>query len=104
MNSVATKKSIIKVLVNNFELSKIILFGSQANGTARKDSDVDLLVISDSTTDTLSSMTAMRKTLLEIDFAFDVIVMNSKQYKRDLKYPGTVARYATLEGQLLYEQ
>jgi predicted nucleotidyltransferase len=37
--------SMVQRIVNKFHPEKIILFGSQARGTAGPDSDVDLLVV-----------------------------------------------------------
>ncbi|MEK6933646.1 MAG: nucleotidyltransferase domain-containing protein [Nanoarchaeota archaeon] len=37
----------IKRLQKDFTIYKIILFGSRAAGTAREDSDVDLIIVSD---------------------------------------------------------
>ena len=39
------KNEIITKITRNFNVSKIILFGSYANGTKHKDSDIDLLII-----------------------------------------------------------
>lgn len=104
MLSAKTKNQIKELLVNNFELSKIILFGSQARGTADSKSDVDLLIISDKVEDKFSAMTRMRKVLLKLNYGFDVIILSNSEYKRDKKYPGTIARYASAEGTLLYER
>ena len=46
----------------------------------------------------------MRQLLLPINHAFDVIVLTKAEFEKDNKYPGTVARYATKEGIIMYER
>ncbi|MCF8316976.1 MAG: nucleotidyltransferase domain-containing protein [Ignavibacteriales bacterium] len=104
MLSAITKNQIKELLVNNFDLSKIILFGSQSRGTADSKSDVDLLIISDEVKDKFSAMTSIRKVLLGLNYGFDVIILSSSEFERDKKFPGTIARYAEAEGTLLYER
>lgn len=91
-------------LLSTTELEKIILFGSHARNTADNKSDIDLLIICNSGEDRIKLMNKLRFALLPIHFAFDVIVLTSKEFDRDKKYPGTIARYAFREGVFLYEQ
>ncbi len=104
MLSEIVKDQIKERLLSKFNLDKIILFGSQARGTADSRSDVDLLIISESTEDKFSLMDQMRHALMPINYAFDVIVLTQVEFEKDKKYPGTVARYATKEGIILYER
>ena len=43
------KTEILKALIQTLEIYKVILFGSTAEGSAGKDSDIDLIVVTDST-------------------------------------------------------
>ncbi len=104
MLSEIVKDQIKERLLEKFNPDKIILFGSQARGTADNRSDVDLLIKSESTEDKFSLMDQMRHALLPINYAFDVIVLTNAEFEKDKKYPGTVARYATKEGIILYER
>lgn len=65
---------------------------------------MDLLVIADIDEDKFIIMDELRNLLMPIDYAFDVIILTEKEFERDKKYPGTVARYASKEGVLIYEQ
>lgn len=104
MLSESVKKQIVENILSKFSPEKIILFGSQARGTADNKSDVDLLIISELKDDRFNLMDKMRYSLLSINYAFDVIILTRKEFERDKKYPGTVARYATKEGVVLYEK
>ncbi|HEY6083394.1 MAG TPA: nucleotidyltransferase domain-containing protein, partial [Chitinophagaceae bacterium] len=45
MLTTAQIREIIQTIVNGYNPEKVYLFGSYANGTARKDSDLDICVI-----------------------------------------------------------
>lgn len=97
------KEEIKRILLSNFSPEKIILFGSQARGTAEKRSDVDLLIISNTSKDEFQLATEMRKALLKLDYAFDIVTFTPEQYNKEKEIPGTVSRYASKEGIVLYE-
>ncbi|MBW2608654.1 MAG: nucleotidyltransferase domain-containing protein [Deltaproteobacteria bacterium] len=41
------KNEILRTLTNSLKLYKVILFGSSAAGKAKKESDIDLIVVTD---------------------------------------------------------
>ena len=96
------KEQIKERLLSKFKPEKIILFGSQARGSADYKSDIDLLIISNFSEDRFKLMQQMRLELLPINYAFDVILLTEQEFERDKKYPGTVSRYASKEGVILY--
>ena len=93
-------------LVAQFRPQRVILFGSQARGTADARSDVDLLVIcpvppgADSR---YALMVAMDRALRGLEVATDLVVLTPQEFERDRQIPGTVARPAWREGKVLYE-
>lgn len=91
-------------LVEKFHPEKIILFGSQARGTANEHSDVDLLVICHFEGPRRGLMVEMDRALWGVGFARDIIVMTPEEYQRDVRIPGTIARPASREGKVLYER
>jgi len=90
-------------LVERFRPTRIILFGSQARGTADDRSDVDLLVICPVSGKKRALMVAMDRALKGLGIARDVIVLTPDEFERDREIPGTVARPAWLEGKVLYD-
>ena len=93
-------------LVAQFRPQRVILFGSQARGTADARSDVDLLVIcpvppGPGSRRTL--MVAMDRALRGVEMGTDVVVLTPEEFERDRLIPGTVARPAWREGRVLYE-
>ena len=92
-----------RLIVEKFHPEKIILFGSQACGTADSHSDVDILVISAIKEKRRKLMVDMRRVLDELEYAFDVIILTREEFESDSKIPGTIGRYASREGKVIYE-
>ncbi len=90
-------------LVDGFNPDKIILFGSQARGTADNRSDVDILVICPIGEDRRTVTLAMDRSLWGLRLARDIVVLTPEEYERDRGIPGTIARPASLEGKILCE-
>ena len=104
MVSEAVLDEIVKRLAEKFQPERVILFGSQAKGTADDRSDVDLLVVCPLRTARRKLMVEMDRALSGVGIARDVVVLSPEEYERDRLIPGTVARPAWLEGRVLYEQ
>jgi predicted nucleotidyltransferase len=90
-------------LVEQFQPQRVILFGSQARGTADARSDVDLLGVCPIAGGRRGTMVAMDRALRGLGFARDIVVLTPEEFERDRHIPGTVARPAWLEGKTLYE-
>jgi len=102
-----SNETLLKVrerLVDGFAPSRIIIFGSQARGTADDRSDVDILVVCSFAGKRRHLMLEMDRALSDLDNAFDVLILTPEEFQRDSLIPGTVGRYAYKEGKVLYEQ
>lgn len=91
-------------LVEQFQPTRIILFGSQARATADAHSDVDLLVVCPIRGSRRAMMVAMDRALKGLDLAREIIVVSPTEFERDRHIPGTIARPASLEGRVLYDR
>ena len=96
-------QEVVRRLVAGFKPTRIVLFGSQARGTADDRSDVDLLVVCPVAGRKRDLMVAMDRALAGLGIARDVVVLTPEEFERDRHIPGTVARPAALEGRVLYE-
>lgn len=92
---------ICRRLVEGFAPQRIILFGSQARGTADDRSDVDLLVIGE-VRDRKRQVLDMDRSLRGLGIARDIVLLSPEEFARDRLISGTVARPADLEGVQLY--
>jgi len=104
MVSEETLREVTRRLVDGFHPDKIILFGSQARGTADEKSDVDLLVICPVKNNRRNLILGMYNALKGISLATDIVVITPKEFELDRHIPGTIARPAWLEGKILYER
>jgi len=97
-----TLAAIVERIVERFHPERIILFGSRARGTARADSDVDLLVVMPFTGSRLKLVVEIRKTLRGLGIAKDIVIMTPEEFAVRKEIPGTVAYPAAREGRALH--
>ena len=97
-------KGIRERLVARFRPRRIILFGSQARGTADARSDFDLLVVCSVRRKRRAIVTAMYDALADLRIAMDLVVLTPREFELDRQIPGTIARPAWLEGRVIYER
>ena len=89
--------------MDRFDPDQIILFGSQARGTASPGSDVDLLVIMPVSGSKRAKQLEMRVALHDIAVAKDIILATPDEVARRRNIVGTIIRPALREGKVLYD-
>jgi predicted nucleotidyltransferase len=92
-----------KRLIEEFNPDKIILFGSQARMDADYKSDVDLLVITKVSGSRRKLMVEIDRALSGLKYARDIIILSATEFEKDKLIAGTIARYASREGRVIYE-
>ncbi len=80
--------------------SRMIVFGSQARGDARPDSDLDLLVIEPEVADRFAEIARLSTLLGQRLIPADVVVMSAEAFERQKRVVNTLAWRADLEGQI----
>jgi len=81
---------------------QIILFGSQARGDARPDSDLDLLVVKEEMESPRAEAARIYRALAGLRIPVDIVVVRSDYVRRHRDVVGTVVRPALREGRVLY--
>ncbi len=82
-------------------LEEVILFGSRARGDFRKDSDWDILIITErelSWRERLRLSGEIRKRLAKRGMPVDVLIISREKLERLKNDPGYIYRYALSEG------
>lgn len=98
-------QTICQVIDKTVETEQIFLFGSQAYGTPRDDSDYDLyVVIPDSDLRPIDAAVSIRRALIPVQRKpLDVIVSHKSRFQQRRQGP-TLERKVAREGILLYER
>jgi predicted nucleotidyltransferase len=89
-------------IVKKFKPEKIVLFGSYARGTPKRDSDVDLLVIMPISGSKREKRIEIGVALHDIRIPKDIIVATPDEVERRKNLVGTIIRPALEEGKVLY--
>lgn len=87
-----------------FKPERIILFGSQAQGTAGMESDIDLLVVFDKCSDKRSTTVSIMKALSDVSVSKDIIVATSDELSARGELQSTILYSALNEGKILYSR
>ena len=94
-------ETIVRCVLDCVEPELILLFGSRAWGTARDDSDYDLMVVMRSDGG-LDMRRVVREALAARSIGADVITISTDEYTRQQRDPGLLAYHVAREGQVLY--
>jgi predicted nucleotidyltransferase len=81
---------------------KIVLFGSRARGEARADSDLDLLIIEESTLPRYKRSSRYLRALIGLFPAKDVVVWTPEEIEAWAEVPHAFSTTALREGKVLY--
>ncbi len=87
-----------------FDAHRVVLFGSHARGVATDDSDVDLLVVAETSLPPRKRYAAVRRLLANYPAAFDIIVKTPDEYARRRTVVNDVVYFAEKSGRVLYER
>jgi len=94
---------IVRRIVETISPEKVILFGSQARGDARPESDLDLLVIADSTQPRYRRSAPLYGALSDIFVPMDILVYSPEEVKEWSQVRQAFVTTAVREGKVLYE-
>jgi predicted nucleotidyltransferase len=94
----------VAALVKTFNPERIVLFGSRARGNACDDSDLDLLVIAESTEPLHARMARAHHALRGLPAAVDVFVCTPAEVERYRNWLGHTVAIALREGRVIHER
>jgi predicted nucleotidyltransferase len=94
--------TIKRTIVRIADPERIVLFGSQARGEARSDSDIDLLVIVPEGRDVRDLSLAVRTALADVPIAKDVFITTPARVERYGDVIGSLVEPALREGTTIH--
>lgn len=97
-------KEAVERLVKVAKPQKIYLFGSYARGDARKQSDLDFLVVEQVMKNRRKEMVRLHDALRSLRIPVDILVTSESTFNEWADIPGTVMHKAKTEGHLCYEE
>lgn len=98
-----TINTVVDQLVRRYQPQKIILFGSAALGTATRDSDVDLLLIKETTDRPADRLHNVWYSLNSWDIPIDFFVYTPEEFRRAKQEKSVFVGDILREGKTLYE-
>lgn len=98
-------EAVVQRLIAVARPRKIILFGSYVRGQVTRDSDLDVLVVTDDTVDNAHAESVrLRERVSDIDMPMDILVIPASEYER-LRHRWDLIYYeATENGRIVYER
>ncbi len=97
-------KKAIERLAKTAKPQKIYLFGSYAHGDARKQSDLDFLVVEQVLKSRRKEMVRLHDAIRSMRIPVDILVTSESAFNEWSDVPGTVMHRAKTEGRLCYEE
>lgn len=95
-------QNIVEQIVSGYSPEKIILFGSYSNGTAKAESDLDLLIIKNTDDEFNARPKKVRDLFHSYPCAMDIFVFTPKEFSKRKKIFGTLAHSVNEEGRIIY--
>lgn len=90
-------------LVAAFAPRRVILFGSRATGTARADSDYDILVVAASDLYLEDRIFKAHRAVRDVPVSKDILVLTPDEFAASADLRGGIVREALLHGEVIYE-
>lgn len=95
---------ITRKIVDRFDPEKIVLFGSRSRGSPRPDSDVDLLVIMDTSESPIQRAVEVKRACRPRFVSMDVLVKTPEEIEARLERGSFFLSEILEQGEVLYER
>lgn len=93
---------VVRRIARSVKPDRVILFGSRAGDQARKDSDIDLVVVYSGSKTKREVQVGIHKLFPNPDFSMDVFVLTPEELDSQKQVPNTLAREVSERGVVCY--
>jgi predicted nucleotidyltransferase len=97
-------QGIVQTIVAGYAPQKVILFGSYAYGEPDEDSDLDFLVIMNTTLPPLERYVRLHQSIGSLDIPVDIFVLTPEEFEETRDVIGGLAYAPAKYGQVVYEK
>ena len=94
-------ETIARIINRTVNPESVYLFGSYAEGTPRKNSDLDIAIIKNNVEDKHESLYQIRKALSYLGIPMDILLFETKNYLLNMNVYGTVQYEVAHKGKKL---
>jgi predicted nucleotidyltransferase len=91
-----------KIIVEQANPNRIILFGSRARGEAQSESDLDLLIIVPDGASSIAARRAIGRALISPDASYDLIVYTESEYENKRREGWSIFDEIDRDGKVIY--
>lgn len=96
-------KLLVETIVKSFNIKRVILFGSHANGNSNENSDIDLCIITNENKRKLNIIREIRSCISSIiNSSLDLVVYNEDEFNKRSSLKSTMEYKIKNEGVNLY--
>lgn len=94
---------LVEIIRRESNPSMIILFGSQARGTATASSDFDVMVVMEHLADRRREMVKLGRLVSGLGVRIDILVVSEKTFQEWRDTPGNIYFEAAQDGRVLFD-
>lgn len=95
---------VVERIVQRFNPVRVVVFGSLADGTEDRDSDIDLLIVLDEVKDKRAAMLDLQRATNDFPAPLDLIPTDAQEIERRGDLVGSILRPALRRGRVVYER
>ncbi len=95
---------IVELIIREYQPTKVILFGSYASGVPTRDSDVDLLIVTEKRLKYEDTYKIRQASLIDFSIPVQLICVTDEEFMETKDVIGGIAYPASKYGKMLYER
>ena len=97
-------RGLVRRMASKFQLEKVVLFGSYAYGNPGPESDVDLLVVMNTSLSSRQQRLKISQAISPRPFPLDIVVRTPEELEQRLKLGDPFLREVISQGRVIYER